>query len=110
MDADISFERDGEYNVIKVNEEKVDSNVAPALKREIVLFFGTGKDKELGGEKNCMDLSRARYMDNSGLSVLDALDNLNGKMGYGKAYLRSVNDAVERLVVINRYDTHFEFI
>lgn len=86
------------YTNIQVQEEKLDTNVAPALKSELVLVSGNG-------EKNIiLDLSNCRYCDSSGLSAILVANRLC-KNASGTFVLTGLNDAVERLITISQLDT-----
>ena len=86
------------YTVIKVLVEKLDTNIAPALKSELVLIAGNG-------EKNMIiDLSEARYCDSSGLSAILVANRLC-KNSKGTFVLTGLQTAVERLITISQLDT-----
>ena len=58
---EFKIEKHGNYTLIQVLEEKLDTHIAPTLKSELVLVSGNG-------EKNIiLDLSKCRYCDSSGL-------------------------------------------
>lgn len=97
---------DGKYNiqkkdnhvVIKILVEKLDTNIAPALKSELVLIAGNG-------EKNIIiDLSECRYCDSSGLSAI-LIANRLCKNSRGIFVLSGLQTAVERLITISQLDT-----
>ncbi len=86
------------YTLIQVLEEKLDTNVAPSLKSELVLISGKG-------EKNMiLDLSSCRYCDSSGLSAILVANRLC-KNANGTFVLTGLNDAVDRLITISQLDT-----
>jgi len=86
------------YTVIKVLAEKLDTNIAPALKSELVLIAGNG-------EKNMIiDLSACRYCDSSGLSAILVANRLC-KNSKGTFVLTGLQTAVERLITISQLDT-----
>ncbi|HOF90300.1 MAG TPA: STAS domain-containing protein [Tenuifilaceae bacterium] len=86
------------YTVIEVLEEKLDTNIAPSLKSELVLISGNG-------EKNIvLDLSSCRYCDSSGLSAILVANRLC-KNANGTFVLTGLTDAVERLITISQLDT-----
>jgi len=79
-------------------EEKLDTNVAPSLKSELVLISGKG-------EKNIiLDLSSCRYCDSSGLSAILVANRLC-KNANGTFVLTGLNEAVDRLITISQLDT-----
>ncbi len=88
----------GNYSKIEVLEEKLDTNIAPSLKSELVLLSGNG-------ERNIiLDLSACRYCDSSGLSAILVANRLC-KNANGTFVLTGLTDAVERLITISQLDT-----
>ena len=86
------------YTLIQVQEEKLDTHIAPTLKSELVLVSGNG-------EKNIiLDLSNVRYCDSSGLSAILVANRLC-KNASGTFVLTGLNEAVERLITISQLDT-----
>jgi anti-anti-sigma factor len=86
------------YTLIEVLEEKLDTNIAPSLKSELVLISGNG-------ERNIiLDLSSCRYCDSSGLSAILVANRLC-KNANGAFVLTGLTDAVERLITISQLDT-----
>ncbi len=95
---EFKIEKLEKYTVIQVMEEKLDTNVAPSLKSELVLISGKG-------EKNIiLDLSNCRYCDSSGLSAILVANRLC-KNASGTFVLTGLNDAVDRLITISQLDT-----
>ena len=86
------------YTLIQVNEEKLDTHIAPTLKSELVLVSGNG-------EKNILlDLGNVRYCDSSGLSAILVANRLC-KNANGTFVLTGLNEAVERLITISQLET-----
>jgi anti-sigma B factor antagonist len=86
------------YTLIQVQEEKLDTHIAPTLKSELVLVSGNG-------EKNIiLDLGNVRYCDSSGLSAILVANRLC-KNANGTFVLTGLNEAVERLITISQLDT-----
>jgi anti-anti-sigma factor len=86
------------YTLVEVLEEKLDTNIAPSLKSELVLISGNG-------ERNIvLDLSSCRYCDSSGLSAILVANRLC-KNASGTFVLTGLTDAVERLITISQLDT-----
>ncbi|MGB4329793.1 MAG: STAS domain-containing protein [Tenuifilum sp.] len=86
------------FTQIEVLEEKLDTNIAPSLKSELVLISGNG-------ERNIvLDLSSCRYCDSSGLSAILVANRLCKNAG-GTFVLTGFTDAVERLITISQLDT-----
>ncbi len=95
---EFKIEKQDNYTLIQVLEEKLDTHIAPTLKSELVLVSGNG-------EKNIvLDLSKCRYCDSSGLSAILVANRLC-KNANGTFVLTGLNDAVERLITISQLDT-----
>ncbi len=95
---EFKIEKQDNYTLIQVLEEKLDTHIAPTLKSELVLVSGNG-------EKNIiLDLSKCRYCDSSGLSAILVANRLC-KNASGSFVLTGLNDAVERLITISQLDT-----
>jgi anti-sigma B factor antagonist len=101
MDAEnkkYDIQKKGNHTLIKVLVEKLDTNIAPALKSELVLIAGNG-------EKNMIiDLNECRYCDSSGLSAILVANRLC-KNSKGTFVLTGLQTAVERLITISQLDT-----
>ncbi len=86
------------YTQIDVVVEKLDTNIAPSLKSELVLISG-------GGEKNIiLNISNCKYCDSSGLSAILVANRLC-KNANGTFILCGLQSAVERLIVISQLDS-----
>lgn len=93
-----NIEKHDNYTFIQVLAEKLDTNVAPSLKSELVLISGKG-------EKNIIiDLSKVKYCDSNGLSAILVANRLCKNAG-GTFVLTGLNDAVDRLITISQLDT-----
>jgi len=86
------------YTLIEVLVDKLDSNIAPALKSELVLISGN-KEKNI-----ILDLNNCRYCDSSGLSAILVANRLCKNSG-GNFVLTGLQTAVERLITISQLDT-----
>ncbi len=87
--------KEDDYSVINIMVEKLDTNIAPALKSELVLIAGNG-------EKNIiMNLEECRYCDSSGLSAI-LIANRLCKNSNGTFVLTGLQTAVERLITISQ--------
>ena len=91
-------EKQDKYIVIKVNVEKLDSNVAPSLKSELVVLNSDGARNII------MDLSSTRYCDSSGLSAILVANRLC-KNSKGSFVLTGLQDPVKKLISISQLDT-----
>ena len=95
---EFNIEQHDNHTFIQVLTEKLDTNVAPSLKSELVLISGKG-------EKNIIiDLSKVKYCDSNGLSAILVANRLCKNAG-GTFVLTGLNDAVDRLITISQLDT-----
>ncbi len=96
----MSFQIDktDKYTIIKLLAEKLDSNLAPSLKSELVVI-------STDGAKNIIiDLSDTRYCDSSGLSAILVANRLC-KNSQGAFILSGLQDSVKKLISISQLDT-----
>lgn len=96
----MSFQIDktDKYTIIKLLVEKLDSNLAPSLKSELVVI-------STDGAKNIIiDLSDTRYCDSSGLSAILVANRLC-KNSQGSFILTGLQDSVKKLISISQLDT-----
>jgi len=95
---EFNIEKRDKYTLIQVQDEKLDTHVAPSLKSEMVLISGNG-------EKNIiLDLVKCKYCDSSGLSAILVANRLC-KNANGTFVLSGLNEAVERLITISQLDS-----
>ncbi len=86
------------YTIIKLLAEKLDSNLAPALKSELVVM-------STDGAKNIIiDLTDTRYCDSSGLSAILVANRLC-KNSQGSFVLTGLQEPVKKLISISQLDT-----
>lgn len=96
----MSFQIDktDKYTVIKLLAEKLDSNLAPSLKSELVVI-------NTDGAKNIIiDLIDTRYCDSSGLSAILVANRLC-KNSQGVFVLTGLQEPVKKLISISQLDT-----
>jgi anti-anti-sigma factor len=86
------------YTVIKVEAEKLDTSVAPALKSELVMLNAQG------AKNMVVDLSATKYCDSSGLSSILVANRLC-KNVEGTFVLSALQDPVKKLITISQLDT-----
>ena len=92
------IEKTDKYSVIKVQVEKLDSNIAPSLKSELVVL-------NTDGVKNIIiDLTLTRYCDSSGLSAILVANRLC-RNSQGTFILTGLQDAVKKLISISQLDS-----
>ena len=86
------------YTVIRLQAEKLDSNIAPSLKSELVIL-------NTDGVKNIViDLTDTRYCDSSGLSAILVANRLC-KNSQGTFVLTGLQEPVKKLISISQLDT-----
>jgi len=95
---DLQLEKKENYTLIRPKVEKLDSNVAPHLKSELVILNSAGVKNMI------IDLSEVRYCDSSGLSAILVANRLcrNAK---GSFVLTGIQEAVKKLISISQLDT-----
>ena len=93
-----TVDRKDKFTVIKTTVEKLDSNVAPSLKSELVVL-------NADGVKNIIiDLSLTRYCDSSGLSAILVANRLC-KNASGSLVITGLQDSVMKLITISQLDS-----
>jgi anti-anti-sigma factor len=96
MNFDI--EKHEKYTLIKVRVEKLDSNIAPSLKSELVVLNSDGVKNII------IDLTETRYCDSSGLSAILVANRLC-KNAKGAFVLTGLQEPVKKLISISQLDT-----
>src|ERR1700745_1190846 len=92
------IEKTDKYTVIKLLAEKLDSNLAPSLKSELVVI-------NTDGAKNIIiDLTDTRYCDSSGLSAILVANRLC-KNSQGVFVFTGLQEPVKKLISISQLDT-----
>jgi anti-sigma B factor antagonist len=92
------IEKTDKYTVIRLQAEKLDSNLAPALKSELVVLNTDGVKSIV------IDLSQTRYCDSSGLSAILVANRLC-KNSNGLFVLTGLQEPVKKLISISQLDT-----
>jgi anti-sigma B factor antagonist len=92
------IEKQDKYTIIKIEAEKLDSNLAPALKSELVVLNTDGIKSII------IDLSKTRYCDSSGLSAILVANRLC-KNSNGMFVLAGLQEPVKKLISISQLDT-----
>lgn len=86
------------HTVIKLLEEKLDSQLAPALKSEMVNLNAQGVKYVL------LNLSEVKYVDSSGLSSILTANRLCSA-AQGMLAISNINAHVEKLIKISHLET-----
>ena len=92
------IEKTDKYTVIRLQVEKLDSSVAPALKSELVVLNTDGIKGII------IDLTNTRYCDSSGLSAILVANRLC-KNSSGLFVLTGLQEPVKKLISISQLDT-----
>ncbi|HEB62591.1 MAG TPA: anti-sigma factor antagonist [Bacteroidetes bacterium] len=93
-----SIDKSDNFTVFTLDEENLNSIIAPDLKSEFIILRNEGV-------KNLIfDLKNVKYVDSSGLSAILTANRL--WKGYGHFILTDINhDPVKRLIEISRLDS-----
>ena len=93
-----NIDKNEKYTVITLHAEKLDSNLAPTLKSELVILNNDGVKNII------MDLTSTRYSDSSGLSAILVANRLC-KNSQGSFILTGLQAPVKKLITISQLDT-----
>lgn len=93
-----SIDKQEKYTILRVDEEKVDSLIAPDLKSELVKLNAEGVKNII------LDMAPVKYVDSSGLSAILVGNRLCGTLD-GTLILASISDHVTKLVQISQLDS-----
>ena len=85
------------YTTLTLQEEKLDTLIAPKLKSEFVTMFQSGTANLI------LDLSTVKYVDSSGLSSI-LVANRMAKEENGCMVLIGIQDHVMKLIKISKLD------
>lgn len=85
------------YTTLSLQEEKLDTLVAPKLKTEFVTMFQAGTSNLI------LDMSKVKYVDSSGLSAILVANRLAGE-AKGYMVMIGVQDHVMKLINISKLD------
>jgi len=93
-----TLDKQERYTTIALNEDNLNSLIAPNLKSEFVFLRNEGVQNLI------LDLSEVKYVDSSGLSAILTANRL--WKDYGAFVICGVNaPSVQRLIKISRLDT-----
>ena len=98
-----SIEKKEQYTIFALNEENLNSIIAPLLKSEFIIYRNEGVNNLI------LDLSQVKFVDSSGLSSILTANRL--WKGTGSFVITGVNHpSVQKLIEISRLDTVLEII
>jgi anti-anti-sigma factor len=93
-----NVDKEDKYSVFQLQEENLNSLIAPNLKSEFVFLRNEGVRNLI------FDLSQVKYVDSSGLSAILTANRL--WKGYGSFVLTGIDHpSVQRLIEISRLET-----
>jgi anti-sigma B factor antagonist len=95
---EFTVDKKDNYALIEVQAEKLDSNIAPNLKSELVVLNAEGVKNII------LNLNHTRYCDSSGLSSILVANRLC-KNAQGKLVLCNLQDGVKKLIAISQLDS-----
>jgi anti-sigma B factor antagonist len=92
-----SIDKQEKYSILALDEEKLDTLIAPKLKSEFVTIFQSGTNNLI------LDMSKVKYVDSSGLSAILVANRLAGDED-GFLVLAGVTPHVMKLITISKLD------
>lgn len=93
-----SVDKQERYAVFRIQEENINSLIAPKLKSEFVILSNEGVENLI------LDLSEVKYVDSSGLSAILTADRLWKRLG--SFILTGIeHPSVKRLIEISRLNS-----
>ena len=93
-----TIDKQENYSVIRLHEEKMDSGIAPNLKSELITLHAEGVRNII------LDLTEVKYTDSSGLSAMLVGNRVLQEDG-GKFILASLSDHTSKLIKISQLDS-----
>lgn len=93
-----TIDKQEKYCLLKLHEDKLDSNIAPNLKSELITIHAEGVKNII------LDLSDVKYTDSSGLSALLVGNRVIQEDG-GIFVLSGLSDHTMKLIKISQLDS-----
>ena len=93
-----TIDKQDKYSLLKLHEEKLDTNIAPQLKSELITLHAEGVKNII------LDLSEVKYTDSSGLSALLVGNRVVQEEG-GIFVLARLSDHTMKLIKISQLDS-----
>lgn len=93
-----SIDKQDKYSLVKLNEEKLDSTLAPTLKSDFITLHAEGVKNII------LDLADVKYIDSSGLSAL-LVGNRVFHEDAGMFVISQITDHVMKLIKISQLDS-----
>lgn len=98
-----SIDKQEKFSVFTLENEKLNSQIAPLLKSEMILLNAEGIRNII------FDMGSIKFVDSSGLSSI-LISNRLCKNSNGTFVLTGVNDTVLRLIKISQLDTILQIV
>jgi anti-sigma B factor antagonist len=92
-----SVDKQDKYTILKLDESKLDTSLAPSLKSEFITMHAEGIRNVI------LDLSEVKYTDSSGLSAL-LVGNRTFQQEGGIFILTNLSDHAQKLIKISQLD------
>ncbi len=93
-----TIDKKEKYSLLRLHEEKLDSNIAPNLKSEMITLHAEGVQNII------LDLNEVKYTDSSGLSALLVGNRIVQEDG-GIFILISLSEHTLKLIKISQLDS-----
>lgn len=93
-----TIDKQDNYSVLRLHEEKMDSGIAPNLKSELITLHAEGVKNII------LDLTEIRYTDSSGLSAMLVGNRILQEDG-GIFILACLSDHTTKLIKISQLDS-----
>ena len=93
-----TIDKQEKYSIIRLHEEKMDSDIAPQLKSELITLHAEGVGNII------LDLSEVKYTDSSGLSAM-LVGNRVLQEDDGIFILACLSDHTTKLIKISQLDS-----
>ena len=93
-----SIDKQEKYTIVTVTAPKLDAQIAPGLKTDLVVL------KSEGTKNMIIDLSETRYCDSSGLSAI-LIANRLCKEAHGTLVICGIQESVMKLITISQLDS-----
>lgn len=98
-----SVEKKEQYTIFSLNEDNLNSIMAPVLKSEFIIYRNEGVNNLI------LDLSNVKFVDSSGLSAILTANRL--WKSFGSFVITGIDHpSVKKLIEISRLDTVLEII
>ncbi len=93
------IDKQEQYSILTLNEENLNSTIAPQLKSDLILL------SQEGVRNFILDLSNVKYVDSSGLSAILTGHRLWKGIGGSFVLAGEMNPMVTKLIEISRLET-----